>query len=290
MRHTAVIKIGALSLFVLIALSPARIFASPASVEGKEYSFVWSSESDLKWYDTKQQEKSSGTIVVKFMDGNYSVGEQVIIELVDSSTSSWYDYQNLTISENMFQLVHTTFDWENQTYLSGVFTDFSYLIYLPDTGVHVNNNLLLPVYNAGATINDRTDQDDYPNFYALIFTFTEYYLYDGELNSREVKHEVSAEIDDDGVLLSYNVYITKKDNNSSNESTQSFTIRRRNKLESLLGIISSVGLVNLFFYGFFAIVIIYTSVDHLIKRKAVEQTEAISDKTEAKAEKTEAKK
>ena len=99
MRHTAVIKIGALSLFVLIALSPARMFASPASVEGKEYSFVWSLESDLKWDGSKQQSKSSGSIIVKFTDGNYSVGEQVTLELVDSSTSSWNNYQNITISE-----------------------------------------------------------------------------------------------------------------------------------------------------------------------------------------------
>jgi len=267
MRHTAAIKISALSLFVLIALSPARIFASSASVEGKEYTFVWTSESDLKWYGAKQQEQSAGSIIVKFMEGNYTGGEQVTIKLIDSTTSSWQSYQNITISKNMFHLGYTTFEWENVSYLSGVFTDFSYLVDLPDSGEHLANSLLLSVYYLGVKINDRVEKEDFPNFYSLIFTYTEYFIYENEIKSRKVSNEVAAEIDGDGVLLNYDVYITKKDNNSSNEGYQKFKIRRQNRLESLLGITSSIGLVNLFFYGFFAVVIIYVSIDHFVKRK-----------------------
>ena len=267
MRHSAAIKIGALCLFVLIALSPARLFASPASVEGKEYSFVWSSESVLKWHGAKPQEQSSGSTIVKFMEGNYTAGDQVIIKIIDSATSSWQNYLNITISQNLFELGYTTLDWQNKTYLSGVYTDFSYLIDLPDTGKHIDINLLLSVYYLGVKINDRVDQDDFPNFYSLIFTYTEYFIFEDELMSRKVSNEVAAEIDDDGVLMSYDVYINKEDYNSSNEGYQHFNIRRQNRLESLLGITSSVGLINLFFYSFFAIVIIYNSIDHFVKRK-----------------------
>jgi hypothetical protein len=267
MRHKAAIKIGTLSLLFLIALSPALISFSLASVEEKEYSFVWSSESVLKWYGTKQQSHSSGSTIVKFMDGNYTVGEQVLIRLIDSSTDSWQSFQNITISQNMFQVGFTTLDWENETYVSGLYSDYCYLVYLPEPGYHIANSILVSINQAGIQINDRADVDEYLNFYSLIFTFNEYYIYEDELMFRKVVKEVTAEIDDDGVLVNYAVYVTKKDNNSSNESTQRFILRRRNKLENLLGITSSIGLVNLLFYGFIAIVIIYLSVDHFVKRK-----------------------
>ena len=132
----------------------------------------------------------------------------------------------------------------------------------------------------GVKINDRAYKDDYENFYSLIFSFHEYFVHDDQLKSRWVTYEVTAEIDDDGVLANYNLYITKDDNNSSNESSYSFSLRRRNILENLLGITSSIGLINLIFYSFFAIVIIYNVIDSFVKKRAKKETISQESKEE----------